>query len=59
MIHSLLKFFQKNAEQKLALKISLAAFVLFYTIILLIIMTSYLYQRNMSYRDFAREANMI
>lgn len=48
-----------NDETKLALKIAVASFVIFITILTLIISSSYIYQRNGEYRAFQSENQMI
>lgn len=59
MISHLIEKYIDNDEQKLALKISIASFVIFITILTLIIWTSYVYQRNNEYRDFMSEKQFI
>ncbi len=48
-----------NDEKKLALKIAVASFVIFITILMLIISASYIYQRNSEYREFQSENQIL
>ena len=59
MISHLIEKYIDDDEQKLALKISISSFVIFTTILTLIIWTSYVYQRNNEYHDFMTEKQFI
>ncbi|MBC7498681.1 HAMP domain-containing histidine kinase [Candidatus Gracilibacteria bacterium] len=48
-----------NDEKKLALKIAVASFIIFITILTLIISASYIYQRNGEYREFQSENQIL
>ncbi len=59
MIFHFLKKYIHDDEKKLALKISIASFFIFVTILALIIGASYIYQRNGAYREFVSENKFI
>jgi hypothetical protein len=58
ILHQLKKLIQGD-EQRLAFKIAVASFVIFVTILTLIISASYIYQRNGEYREFQMENQII
>ena len=53
------RYTHHDDEKKLALSIALVSFFIFITILLLIISTSYVYQRNDAYRSFLNENKFI
>ncbi len=55
LISRLLDRYIHNDEKELAFKISIASFVILITILIFIITTSYMYQRNGAYREFQNE----
>ena len=59
MISHMIEKYIHNDEKKLALKISLASSVIFFVILVLIIGSSYMYQRNATYREFMAENRII
>jgi signal transduction histidine kinase len=59
MILHQLKRLIGDDEKKLALKIAVASFVIFITILTLIISASYIYQRNNEYREFQSENQIL
>jgi two-component system, OmpR family, sensor histidine kinase CiaH len=58
ILHQLKRFIQDD-EQKLALKIAVASFIIFVTILTLIISASYVYQRDNEYTEFQTENQII
>ncbi len=58
ILHQLKKLIGDD-EKKLALKIAVASFVIFITILTLIISGSYIYQRNGEYREFQSENQIL